>query len=161
MELFSENGHLTDTALFALRDSKPLSDLERLEIAEHLSFCDECLMRYTALLSHLETPPCSCRTGFWRRIRLRTVRIFTSRYATAAAALLIVFSLWGFGIFGSLVERSSQLSHREVYTAQRTESWADQWSQSIQSIFEKVDVALRSFSGNGTQHQMEGIHHES
>ena len=51
MERFHTDGHLTDEALAALiRDGRP-DELSRLEIAEHLSFCDVCLQRYTDLLS--------------------------------------------------------------------------------------------------------------
>ena len=43
MERFHTDGHLTDEALAALiRDGRP-DELSRLEIAEHLSFCDVCL----------------------------------------------------------------------------------------------------------------------
>ena len=49
-ELFLQNGHLSDEGLQALIDGT-LDELQRLEAAEHLSFCDECLTRYTALLT--------------------------------------------------------------------------------------------------------------
>ena len=40
MELFRADGHLTEEALRALAENKPLDELHRLEAAEHLSFCD-------------------------------------------------------------------------------------------------------------------------
>ena len=39
MELFDKNGHLTNEALAAL-DSNALDELTRLEVSEHLSFCE-------------------------------------------------------------------------------------------------------------------------
>ena len=45
MDLFNTHGHLTDDALKNLFGGGSLTELERLEIAEHLDFCDECLMR--------------------------------------------------------------------------------------------------------------------
>ena len=51
MELFSNNGHLKDEALLALIQGRELSELERLEISEHLAYCDRCLQRYTELLT--------------------------------------------------------------------------------------------------------------
>ena len=49
--VFREDGHLSDRALAALAQSEDRFDeLERLEIAEHLAFCDECLQRYTLAL---------------------------------------------------------------------------------------------------------------
>lgn len=58
LELFREDGCLTDEGLQALQDGQ-LDELGRLEAAEHLSYCDKCMDRYTALLTAdvLETPP--------------------------------------------------------------------------------------------------------
>ena len=38
LDLFDQNGHLTDTALQALTWAEDLNELQRLEISEHLSF---------------------------------------------------------------------------------------------------------------------------
>ena len=49
--VFRDDGHLSAGALEALaRNEDRFSELERLEIAEHLAFCDECLQRYTLAL---------------------------------------------------------------------------------------------------------------
>ena len=48
MELFDPSGHLTDRALLALVRNEELDELARLELAEHLAYCDRCLQRYTA-----------------------------------------------------------------------------------------------------------------
>ena len=48
-DLFDADGHLTDDGLYALKDGT-LDDLGALEAAEHLSFCDYCLLRYTELI---------------------------------------------------------------------------------------------------------------
>ena len=58
MELFQENGCFTDEGLQAVAGGQ-LDELGRLEAAEHLSYCDKCMDRYTALLTAdvLETPP--------------------------------------------------------------------------------------------------------
>ena len=42
-KLFDAEGHLTDEGLYALKDGT-LDDLGALEVAEHLSFCDYCLL---------------------------------------------------------------------------------------------------------------------
>ena len=75
-----------------------MDDLARLEIAEHLAFCDLCLQRYTGLLSRREllSPAHSCRESLRRRIRLRALNLLTSRYATAAAAVALALTVvWG------------------------------------------------------------------
>lgn len=58
-DLFDADGHLVDDALMALihssdddaADAVVFDELQRLEIAEHLSFCDDCVLRYTELLA--------------------------------------------------------------------------------------------------------------
>ena len=58
MELFDQNGCLTEEGLHAVIGGQ-LDELGRLEAAEHLSYCDKCMDRYTALLTAdvLEEPP--------------------------------------------------------------------------------------------------------
>ena len=64
MELFDQNGCLTEEGLHAVIGGQ-LDELGRLEAAEHLSYCDKCMDRYTALLTAdvLEEPPRSARGG--------------------------------------------------------------------------------------------------
>jgi len=91
---------LSGEALAALAgNGDGFDELERLEIAEHLAFCDECLRRYTALLEDegaLLVPERSCGRSLRRRIRLRGLQAAASRYATAAAAVALALTvLWG------------------------------------------------------------------
>ena len=62
MTCFRPDGHLTDAALTALVRGDCLEELDRLELAEHLAYCDQCLQRYTELLSEgpMLTPARSC-----------------------------------------------------------------------------------------------------
>ena len=71
MTCFRPDGHLTDAALTALVRGDCLEELDRLELAEHLAYCDQCLQRYTELLSEgpMLTPARSCRESLRRRIR--------------------------------------------------------------------------------------------
>ena len=104
MEIFRHDGHLTDGALAALVAREPLDETARLEIAEHLAYCDLCLQRYTSALAGapLLAPERSCRESLWRRIRARTIQIFTSRYAAAVAGVVLALTLvWGSG-YGSI-----------------------------------------------------------
>ncbi|WP_325199416.1 hypothetical protein [Oscillibacter sp.] len=97
--VFREDGHLSGEALEALaRNEDRFGELERLEIAEHLAFCDDCLERYTMALEDgaLLVPERSCQKALWARIRGRALRLVTSRYATAAAAVTLALTvLWG------------------------------------------------------------------
>ncbi len=100
MTAFRDDGHLSDGALTALAENRAdFDELERLEIAEHLAFCDECLCRYTALLEDetaLLVPERSCRRTLWNQIRFRAIQAAASRCATAAAAMALALTvLWG------------------------------------------------------------------
>ena len=100
MTCFRPDGHLTDAALTALVRGDCLEELDRLELAEHLAYCDQCLQRYTELLSAgpLLVPEHSCRESLRRRIWRRAAQLGISRYATAAAAVALALTLlWGSG----------------------------------------------------------------
>ncbi|BAK99983.1 hypothetical protein OBV_27850 [Oscillibacter valericigenes Sjm18-20] len=139
MELFNPHGHLTDDALKSFSVGGPLTELERLEIAEHLDFCDECLMRSIEFLPEdaLLTPACSCRDTLWKRIRQRAVRVLTSRYATAAAAIAIAAGLWSFNIFGGLVAGSAALSNTARYSQRQSD-----FSEKIEQLDRAVSDGL-------------------
>lgn len=97
--VFRDDGHLSAEALTALaRNEDNFDELERLEIAEHLAFCDECLQRYAMALEGgaLLIPERSCRQTLPARIRSRAFHLAVSRYATAAAAVALALTiLWG------------------------------------------------------------------
>ena len=106
MELFYENGCLTDEALRAVIDGT-LDETARLEGCEHLSFCDACLLRYTALLEDgaLLTPEKPVAPGVMQRIREKTLRVLVNRYTRAAAVAVLALALWSTGVFSSLVPK--------------------------------------------------------
>ena len=118
LELFTADGHLTDSA-FALLIQEKLDPLQSLEVSEHLSFCDRCLERYTAILcgepipdaggaeqalpvtAHLIEPPQPLLPGILQKLRQRA-QVFYLKKATSlvlAASLALVF--WSGGLFTS------------------------------------------------------------
>lgn len=100
--LFDTAGCLTPSGLEALRDDH-LDELGRLEAAEHLTFCDRCLARYTALLEsiQLSAPMRDLIPQVQALMLLRTFRIMTNRYVSVAAAIALALALWRFGLFGA------------------------------------------------------------
>lgn len=100
--LFDQEGHLTDAGLEALKKGT-LDDLGSLEAAEHLTFCDYCLLRYTALVEAmpegLQAPMRDLIPQVQNLMRLRSFRIMTNRYVSTAAAVVLAFALWRFGLF--------------------------------------------------------------
>lgn len=101
--LFDAEGHLTDGGLQALQDGR-LDELGSLEAAEHLTFCDLCLARYTELVeavsAQIMTPMRDLIPEVQALMWLRRFRIMTNRYVSVAAAVILAFSLWRFGFFG-------------------------------------------------------------
>ena len=144
MELFDPAGHLTDGALLALAHEEVPDELARLEMAEHLAYCDQCLHRYTALLAEapLLTPAHSCRESLWRRVRARTLRLLTSRYATAAAAVALARTvLWG----SAAVPLPKRPSLPEV--PQRLQSWPQRWSDSLDGALSRFNDMFDDLGG--------------
>lgn len=144
MELFDPAGHLTDGALLALAHEEVPDELARLEMAEHLAYCDQCLQRYTALLAEapLLTPAHSCRESLWRRVRARTLRLLTSRYATAAAAVALALTvLWG----SAAVPLPKRPSLPEV--PQRLQSWPQRWSDSLDGALSRFNDMFDDLGG--------------
>lgn len=150
MERFRDDGHLTDQAIQALVENRELEELERLEMAEHLAFCDLCLQRYTDALTGTEllVPETSCQQSLWVRVRTRTLRLVTSRYATAAAAVALALTmLWGSGEQG--VIRLPQMPERErPAISENLDSWSSRWSSSLDGA---VSGVHDFFSGLGSQ----------
>ena len=139
MELFDPAGHLTDGALLALAHEEVPDELARLEMAEHLAYCDQCLHRYTDLLTKtpLLTPAHSCRESLWRRVRARTVRIFTSRYAAAAAGVVLALTLvWGSG-YGSI--RLPELPEDRPTVSDRLRKWNESLDSAMSGVNEFFD----------------------
>ena len=138
MEPFRTDGHLTDETLATLARGRELDELTRLEAAEHLAFCDACLQRYTDLLATapLLVPAHSCRESLWVRVRRRTLRLVTSRYATAAAAVALALTvLWG----------SAAVSLPEA--PRHFQSWPERWSNTLDSGLSRLNTMFDDLGG--------------
>ena len=120
MELFDENGCLTDEGLQALTKGQ-LDEMGRLEAAEHLSYCDRCMDRYTALLTAdvLETPPRSARGAVMTTIWVRLMQNTWGRASVAAVAAVLALTMWRSGTIEQLLCFRQQLH-----------SWVPETSQS-------------------------------
>ena len=98
MELFREDGCLTDEGLQALVGGS-LDEWGRLEAAEHLSYCDRCMDRYTALLTGavLEQPPRDLSRPVSRAILIRLMQNVYGRMAVAGVAAVLALTIWRSG----------------------------------------------------------------
>lgn len=160
MACFRPDGHLTEEALTALVQGHPLTELDRLELAEHLAYCDQCLQRYTELLSAgpLMVPERSCRESLRRRIRRRAVRLGVGRYATAAAAVALALTLlWGSaGLSGRMIRTEPTILERAgTALTEWTDSWPRNWENALSrftSLFDNFGVSPRNDLTQGGTH---------
>ena len=111
MELFREDGCLTDEGLLAVTTGG-LDELGRLETAEHLSYCDHCMDRYTALLTAdvLETPPKPLRGAVMSNIWVRLMQNTYGRVAVASVAAVLALTMWKTDALGQITRLGSELN---------------------------------------------------
>lgn len=111
MELFREDGCFTDEGLQAVVGGQ-LDELGRLEAAEHLSYCDKCMDRYTALLTVdvMETPPKSVKNTVMTTIWVRLMQNTYGRMAVAGVAAVLALTMWRSGALENIVGRQNDIS---------------------------------------------------
>ena len=100
-----DTGCLTGYALQSLVNGS-LGELGRLEVTEHLSYCDLCVERYTAMLAEdtlLEAPEL-LKSGILKELKRRTTRVFVNRYFHMGVAACLTLVLWSTGVFATFGE---------------------------------------------------------
>ena len=127
MELFDQNGCLTEEGLHAVIGGQ-LDELGRLEAAEHLSYCDKCMDRYTALLTAdvLEEPLRSARGAVMGTIWVRLMQNTWGRAAVAAVAAVLALTLWRSGTVTQILEGTR---HLETWMPSTSQTQPDQPDQ--------------------------------
>lgn len=145
-ELFDHSGHLTDAGLQMLISGE-LSELERFEAAEHLSYCDSCTLRYSELLCGdiLMDAPDLIRPGVFRRIRQQARRLFLNRYAAMVTAAGFALVFWVTGVFtiGENVTQEKWIDGLNRSTSQISEStsrWTGEIADGIYDLFHDFDL---------------------
>ena len=107
-DLFQEDGHLTDRTLLVFahgeKDGSPVEfdELQRLEIAEHLSFCDACILRYTELMTEeapLLAPSELTAAAVIRDLEKRERQSSLSKWTSMVAAAGFAIFFWVAGVF--------------------------------------------------------------
>ena len=142
MKKLDNNGHLSGVTLRRLASGEALSEQERLAASQHLCSCDQCLLRYTELLTEETMPPLPERkkeTWLWR-VRVRIVQLMTSRYATAAAAMAIAVTLWAGGCFHDVVSVTREVSQAQTPAAvtEFLHGWSEKVDQFCKDIWNTV-----------------------
>lgn len=150
-EWFDTAGHLTDDALDALI-TESLDELSCLEISEHLSFCDDCLVRYTARLSDelLEAPPEPVAPSVMSRIRRNAIAFFCSKYVTMAVGAVAAISLWISGAFAvyektDLSQFLTRIENTSQTLVQGSSDFSNSVSDAISGLFESIKTKGTDF----------------
>lgn len=151
MELFHDNGHLTSEGLQAIVD-ETLDEMGRLEAAEHLGFCDDCLVRYTALLTGevLIAPETPVKEGVMARIKQRVRRILWSKYGTVAAAAVLAVTMFSIGSLAAPMLRDNvtgrpDAGDPQTAQTQRAEPEAEHQAETYQpGIADRLEGVLSS-----------------
>lgn len=145
-KLFDAEDHLTDEGLYAIKDGT-LDDLGALEAAEHLSFCDYCLLRYTAMIDAapdcMKQPMRDLIPQVQSLMRLRSFRIMTNRYVSAAAAVVLGFVMWGaVSTFG--VPNAAALLPQQPTV--RQERFGTKFNTAVNGFYKSLDDTFKSFT---------------
>lgn len=158
-KLFDAEGHLTDDGLYALKDGT-LDDLGALEAAEHLSFCDYCLLRYTELIDAapacLQEPMRDLIPQVQNLMRLRWFRIMTNRYVSAAAAVVLAFVLWGFASMGA----SQRMAARSVQPQEPRVTFGQWWDTTVNGFYDSLNDTFSNFTLAAENGLAQLQHHE-
>ncbi len=156
MELFHNDGHLSDEGLHAILEGS-LSELENLEASEHLGYCVPCLERYLSVLEagELMQPETPLKDSILRRIGRRARRVFFSRFATVAAAACLVLAFGGSGLYTSMVNpqregRTPEASQSQNFGQEPGPSLATRLSQATAELPNTLFGWLSPQESNGT-----------
>lgn len=144
-----ETGCLTDGALAGLMEGS-LDELQRLEVSEHLSYCDACVERYTALLADgvlLEAPELM-KQSVLAALRRKAAKVFVNRYFHMAVAASLTLVLWGSGVFNSFGEvrlvRPPEARDPEASISWRLNSFASDVSDGVTDFMDQlITIDLR------------------
>ena len=146
-KLFDAEGHLTDEGLYALKDGT-LDDLGALEAAEHLTFCDYCLLRYTKMIDNapecLQQPMRDLIPQVQNLMRLRSFRIMTNRYVSTAAAVALAFLLWNVTAFGITGSTGVPVAEPQPSFRQRVNSVVGGFYESLNNTFKNFTLTAES-----------------
>lgn len=100
MSIFNQYGHITSEG-FSLLTTEKADELQRLELSEHLSFCDKCLEQY---LNEMEKIPLlqteqSIAQRVIKRVKSKTAFFTQKQFGRAVVAASIAMVLWSTGAF--------------------------------------------------------------
>lgn len=142
MDYFNDSGHLTDYAFKKLVDGED-DELKRLEISEHLDFCDRCIERYMEVLteSTLLSPSIAVSKQVMPKIKASKRNKLINKYATAAIAASFAMVLWSYGAFNIDYERSNDfIKKTNTLITEKTEDFNKNFEEAFFKLYNKIDL---------------------
>lgn len=135
MELFRKDGHLSDEGLRAVLGGS-LTELESLEAAEHLSFCDDCLVRYTCLLEGCELlqPQAPLSSSVLHKLGRKARTIFFGKITKIAVAAVMAVALWSTGTFTVMAHYTTPPSPKPEVRSEAPHSMGESLNQAVNSV---------------------------
>lgn len=140
VEYFDNDGHLTQQGLQKLIEGEE-NELTRLEVAEHLSFCDCCIERYALMLEEatLIEPVQSVSESVMSKIKRKAARIFLNRYGTMTVAACFTMTLWFSGVFNIDVQHFQRMGIPSTRVEEKFTF--------TERVMEKLDYGLDKLKG--------------
>lgn len=140
-ELFNSDGHLTDYAFNAIVGDE-LNEINRLEVAEHTSFCDECLTKYINVLDSTELlcPSENVKINVINRISYINKKALLKQFIPMAIAACFAIVFWSTGVFTEL--SLGQYSFMNVASGfvQKNASITDSFSNNFNKIVDYLEL---------------------
>lgn len=146
---FDRNGHVTVRGFESLVTGKA-GELTRLELAEHLDWCDRCVDRYSLLLSDvpLMEPPEDLSETVMASIRRRMFTVFTSQAAKVCAAACLAIVIWCGGIFdGDLMAKGENFSEKMAEGGMNFSRSVSDFGDVIENWLSELNLSGLSMSG--------------
>lgn len=139
-EFFNRDGHLTDYAIKSIINDD-VNELQRLEFAEHTSFCDECLTKYINSIDNTElmTPPETVEKQIIKRISNNKRRFRINQYFSMAVAACFALIFWVTGIF-SIPSSVYAIAENRKSSVERVYEFRESMFSNIDKIFNNIDL---------------------
>ena len=146
MVLFDRDGHITKDGFYLLMENKA-DELQRLELSEHLSFCDRCLEKYLDCLQEVRllAPENPLAEGILKKARYKAMAVFHSRFSMVAAAVCIAMVFWTTGVFQwqyGILEKNpaGEIAQKMDAVTRQTENFTIRFSKNYLKICDKIET---------------------
>lgn len=159
--LFDESGHLTEETFSQLIHNQ-LNDLQSLEVSEHLSFCDQCLEKYTNILcpdfpaeTNMEddtekvtllSPPEPLAPSVLQKIQRKNRVFYLKKLTSLAIAASLTLVIWGGDFSLHLIEKSEQISETFLAPHDMISEHSQKFQRDFNRFVSKMDQKVTNFS---------------